>query len=106
MVKILDEQGRRMMTAHLDEYRPIDTSTLEVPPKSPPTMPTRIRVEFAPPSAVGRKGGYVSTMRIRLSDLVTPDLLYSEVARKRLPAGFPADKLIVIDRALRQGGTR
>ncbi|MFP4140788.1 MAG: hypothetical protein ACLFVH_09800 [Phycisphaerae bacterium] len=108
MVKVFDQQGRRLITASLADYRPIDCSQLESPPDEPPVMPTDIQLHFAPPSAVGRsvKGGYISSMRIRLDELATPDLLYFEVARKRLPASFPPEKIRIVDQHLRSRGQR
>lgn len=108
MVKVFDPQGRRLITAKVDDYQPVDTSGLESPPDEPPVMPTDIRLEFAPPTAVrgGPGGGYISSMRIRLDELVTPDLLYFEVCRKRLPAGLPRGRIRIVDRHLRERGQR
>lgn len=99
LVNVLDDQGRRLITARVSDYRPVDTSELESPPDQPPVMPTDIRLEFARPSAIrdDARGGYISSMRIRLDELVMPDLLYFEVARKRLPAGFPREKIRMVD---------
>lgn len=46
MVKFLDDQGRRIMTAHLDKYRPIDPADDAPQGAQPPVMPTDIRIDW------------------------------------------------------------
>jgi hypothetical protein len=43
-VHLFDPAGRRIMTAHLGDYRPIDVSALDEAPAVKPIMPTDIRI--------------------------------------------------------------
>jgi len=46
MVKFFDDQGRRIMTAKLKDYKPIDTTGMENPPTVAPVMPTDIHIDW------------------------------------------------------------
>ena len=115
MVKVLDNQGRRVMTAHLSDYQPIDTSTMLDPPALTPEMPTDIRIQLHPRREALEAGGEVSdqgdvagqieSIRIRLADMQaeTNDDDESRWDRaatllwERLPANLPRQSLRRID---------
>jgi hypothetical protein len=99
LVKVLDARGRDVMTARLNRWRAVDLSELESPPDPAPTMPTDIRIEFAPPSDPQRKAqGYVRALRLDLGELIAADLDYDAACGPRLPSDFDPDRLIVVDR--------
>ena len=70
-VNLLDPAGRRVMTARLKDYRPIDVSELDDPPPAQPIMPTNIEIVSNP-----LPGVKVSVKRIHmvLSEMTTKDI--------------------------------
>jgi hypothetical protein len=89
-VNLLDDTGRRVMTAELDRYRPVADTGRE----PPPVMPTDIRIAWP------ERG---SRVRLLLSDMTAEDR-WSRAAtgfRRFLPAGLPVHQ---VDAALPEEG--
>ncbi len=79
MMRFLDDAGRRIVVAHLDNWRPIAVEDVDNPPDQPPTMPTDIRVEWPLQD---------SSIRLRLSEMTTADRALPELFLfwERMPA--------------------
>jgi len=67
---VLDGAGRRVLTAHLDDYRPIDVSELDEPPTVEPVMPTDIEIVANPMPGLKTP---IRRVRLRLSEMTTAD---------------------------------
>ncbi len=94
-VRVFNAEGRRMMTASLADYAPIDTSGLDDPPASEPVMPTDIDMRF---HAAGKAQAFVRRIRLRLSEMTAEDVWLREAAQFRPPAGVPVQQ---VDRGIR-----
>ena len=90
-VDLLDNEGRRVMTADLDRYRAIAGAGRE----PPPVMPTDIRIAWP-----GRGSG----VHLLLSDMTAEDRWSPQATqfRRFLPDGIPIDQ---VDAALPAEGT-
>jgi hypothetical protein len=84
-VNLLDAAGRRVLTAKLSDYRPIDMSDLDDPPAFDPVMPTDIEI------TCNRVAGVKTAVRrihLVLSELTAADRANREAARFEPPAGI------------------
>ena len=69
-VNLFDHAGRRVMTAHLKGYRPIDVSELDDPPAKAPVMPTDIEMVSNPQPGVRT---FIRRIHLRLSEMTASD---------------------------------
>ncbi len=91
MVKFFNAAGRRVLTAKLKKYKPIETGRADA---SPPVMPTDIEIKWP-----ARK----SRIRIRLSEMTTVERGDPAAAVRFDPPVAP-DEVIQVDRHLDHGG--
>jgi len=103
MIKFFDDMGRRVMTARLSNYKPVDCSDLDSPPDEDPLMPSCIEITWVDPV----NGEFKSRVRIRLSEMTVEDRWDTDVLRfhenvpPRLRSGC-----IQVDAHLDPGGAR
>lgn len=84
-VNLLDTAGRRVMTAHLKDYRPIDVSDLDDPPDEPPVMPTDVVMVCNPLPGVTT---FVKRIHLVLSEMTAADKWDPAACRFTPPAGI------------------
>jgi len=103
MIKFFDDVGRRVMTAKLSNYKPVDCSDLDNPPDEDPLMPSRIEITWVDPVS----GKFKSRVRIRLSEMTAEDKWDPDVLRfwKNLPPGL-GPKCTQVDGHLDPGGPK
>lgn len=97
-VNLFDAAGRRVMTARLKRYRPIDVSELDDPPDVEPVMPTDIEI------VANRFGSLPTSVRrihLVLSEMTAADKWDRSVCRFDPPDGIVP---VRVDRAV--GGAR
>lgn len=95
-VNLLDPAGRRLMTAHLKDYKPIDVSELDEIPDTEPVMPTDIELVSNPFPGVATS---VQRIHLVLSEMTAADIWLPSACEFKPPAGLP---IIDVDRP---GGT-
>lgn len=83
-INFLDDAGRRILTAHLKRYRPVDVSELDDPPKVPPVMPTDIEIVSNP---FGGVEAFVRRIHLVLSEMTAEDKWDRSACDFRPPAG-------------------
>ena len=83
-VRLFDAAGRRVMTANLSNYRPIDVSSLDDPPAVSPLMPTDIEVVCHRTPA---QKTYVERIRLVLSEMTAEDKWDRSACDFHPPAG-------------------
>ncbi len=83
-VNIFDDAGRRVMTAKLSDYRPIDVSSLDDPPPVAPVMPTDIDIvcNEAPGSHA-----FIRRIHLRISEMTVEDKWLPEAVDFHPPIG-------------------
>jgi hypothetical protein len=106
LVKVFDHRGRRVMTARLDDWQRIDTTTMFDPPDRTPMMPTDIRIDLHPPRRTDQPDRTrIGSIRLRLADMQA-EMNDDEESRwdraaallwQRLPADLPPESLQPID---------
>jgi len=96
-VNFFDARGRRVMTARVTDYKPIDVSSLDDPPETPPLMPTDIRITW-----FNDRGQKTAAVRLVLSQMTTEQLFEDEIFqfRANLPDDIPSGKVIQVDKKL------
>jgi hypothetical protein len=83
-VRLLDAASRRVMTATLADYRPIDVSELDDPPDEPPVMPTSIDIVCHDVPGSVR---LIRRIRLKLSDMTAEDIAMRQAVDFKPPAG-------------------
>ena len=83
-VHVFDEAGRRVMTAHLKDYRPIDVSDLDDPPDREPSLPTDIEIVC---HDVGGVQAVVRRIHLVLSEMTAEDKWDRSACDFKPPAG-------------------
>ena len=63
----IDENGRRVMSAKIGKYMPVDVSEMDNPPDTPPIAPTDIEITW-----FNDRERKLATMRIELSEMRIP----------------------------------
>ncbi len=91
MVNFFGPDGRRIMTAKLKDYKPIDTTGMDNPPASPPIMPTDIEIAWPEKK---------TSVHIMLSEMTTEEKWMREACQFK-PGNLPQ---VHVDRALMDGG--
>jgi hypothetical protein len=86
-VNLIDSAGRRIMTAHLKSYTPIDCSELDDPPDSDPVMPSEIEIVCNPFPGVET---FVRRIRLKLSEMTAEDKWDRDACDFQPPAGIRA----------------
>ena len=69
-VELFDAAGRRVMTARLSDYRPVDVSALDDPPPVQPIMPTDIEITAR---RVPHAPLLIRRIHLRLSEMTAED---------------------------------
>ena len=85
-VNLLDSAGRRVMTAHLKHYAPIDVSELDDPPDRQPVMPTDIEIVCNPFQGTET---LVRRIHLELSEMTAEDKWDRAACDFKPPAGAP-----------------
>jgi len=98
-VNFFDGEGRRIMTADVRNYRPIDPAGSEPPPRQPPVMPTEIDVAWF--DAQHQPKGKLSLV---LSEMTTRRKWQRKVCLPPDAADLPAGKVIQVDKDVPTGG--
>jgi hypothetical protein len=93
-VNIFDDTGRRVMTARLSDYRPIDVSSLDDPPARSPVMPTDIDIVC---NEVPGTPTFVRRIRLRISEMTVEDKWLPEAVGFQPPPGVVP---VLVDEAL------
>lgn len=83
-VNIFDDAGRRVMTAALADYKPIDVSSLDKPPAKSPVMPTDIDITCSDVPGVPR---LIRKIHLRLSEMTVEDKWLPEAVDFKPPTG-------------------
>jgi len=86
-VNLIDSAGRRVMTAHLKGYAPIDCSELDDPPDPEPVMPSEIEIVCNPFPGVET---FVRRIRLKLSEMTAEDKWDRDACDFSPPAGIRA----------------
>ncbi len=97
-VNFFDASGRRILTASLENYKPVEMPEGEIADAQPaPMMPTDIRIQWIDPKT-HRK---TVSVRLELSEMTAAGAGVREATRFDPPPGIP---VIRVDRNLRTGG--
>ena len=72
------------MTATLADYKPIDVSSLDNPPKKSPVMPTDIDIVCNDVPGVDR---FIRRIHLRISEMTVEDIWLPEAVDFKPPAG-------------------
>jgi len=94
-VDLLDAAGRRVMTAHLRDYKPVDVSDLDEAPAVEPVMPTDIEIVANP---FGGRTPLVRRVHLRLSEMTAEDRWDRAACDFAPPDGVEA---VPVDRGVR-----
>lgn len=101
LIHFYDRHGRRVMTAHLKNYKPVAVEDMPEPAGGPPVVATDIEIEWPQKD---------SRIHILLSDMTTKEKVIvpdSFEFRLNLPQGFPPGRIVNVDeRPSLEGGTR
>jgi hypothetical protein len=93
-VNIFDDAGRRVMTATLADYKPIDVSSMDDPPAKSPMMPTDIDIVC---NEVPGPHAFVRRIRLRISEMTVEDKWLPEAVDFNPPTGVVP---VLVDEAL------
>ena len=96
-VNIFDDAGRRVMTASLWDYKPIDVSSLDDPPAKSPVMPTDIDIVC---NEVPGSHTFVRRIRLRISEMTVEDKWLTEAVDFHPPQGVVP---VLVDAAAARG---
>jgi len=96
-VNFFDAKGRKVMSAAVGDYQPIDVSTLEDPPPSDPIMPTDIKITW-----FNDRQEKTAAVRLRLSQLTAEEIWDTEICEflANVPSSIPAHKIVQVDKDL------
>jgi len=96
-INFFDERGRRMMSAAVSDYKPVDVSTLDNPPATPPTIPTDIRITW-----FNDRKRKIASVRLQLSQMTAEEIWDTEICEftRNLPQDIPPDKIIQVDKGI------
>ena len=95
-VNILDGAGRRVMTAALSNYKPIDVSSLDDPPAKSPVMPTDVDIVCNELPGVD---AFIQRIHLRISEM-TADEQKAEHAEAAKFTPPPGTMPVLVDEAL------
>jgi len=97
-INFFDDRGRRMMSASVGDYKPVDVSTLDHPPETPPIMPTDIRITW-----FNDRKQKTASVRLRLTQMTAEEIWDTEICEfiKNLPDDIPTNKVIQVDKDIR-----
>lgn len=101
-VNFFDTRGRRVMSARVGNYKPIDVSELEDPPADAPLVPTDIQVTW-----YNDREQKTSRVNIRLAEMTAAKIWKVEACRFRdnLPDDIPAQNVVQVDKGLTAKGS-
>ncbi len=83
-VNIFDDTGRRVMTAALADYKPIDVSSMDKPPTKSPVMPTDIDIVC---NEMPGSHTFIRRIRLRISEMTVEDKWLPEAVDFQSPPG-------------------
>ena len=94
-INFFDARGRRIMSAAVGNYEPVDVSAMDNPPETPPIVPTDIRITW-----FNDRKQKTASVRLQLSQMTTEETWDTEICEflKNVPADIPPDKVIQIDK--------
>ena len=94
-INFFDAHGRKMMSAAVSNYKPVDISTLDNPPATAPIMPTDIRITW-----FNDRKRKTASVRLRLTQMTAEEMWDTEVCEflKNVPGDIPLDKIIQVDK--------
>ncbi|MDP6544876.1 MAG: hypothetical protein QGH60_12850 [Phycisphaerae bacterium] len=94
-INFFDARGRKIMSASVSDYKPVDISEMENPPKTPPIMPTDIRITW-----FNNRQRKTASVRLRLSQMTTEEIWDVAICEffKNMPGDIPPDKVIQVDK--------
>ncbi|MCP4375123.1 MAG: hypothetical protein GY794_02930 [bacterium] len=94
-INFFDASGRRIMSAEIGDYKPIDISDSANPPAVAPIMPTDIRITW-----FDNRKQKTASVRLRLSQMTAEEIWDTEICEffGNLPAEIPRSKLVQVDR--------
>lgn len=94
-VNFYNMDGRRIMTARLGNWKPINVSEMDNPPEVQPIMPTRIEL-----TSFNKKEEVTARIRIKLSEMTTADIWDAEACQLNVPSDIPDENVLQVDRHL------
>jgi hypothetical protein len=102
LIRFFDAQGRPVMSAELEGFQSIDVEEVGAPPRSPPVLPTDIRITWIDPVT----GKTRSRLRLILSRMAARDLPYPDACslRDNLPHGWSLEEGVLLDGDVAVGG--
>ena len=94
-INFFDARGRKVMSAKVSNYRPVDVSSSDQASPKPPVMPTDIRITW-----FNDRRRKTASVRLRLSQMTTEEMWDTEVCEfiNNLPDDIPRDKAIQVDK--------
>ncbi|MBL7221931.1 MAG: hypothetical protein ISS69_17625 [Phycisphaerae bacterium] len=94
-INFFDDRGRKMMSAAVSDYKPVDVSALDNPPQTPPIMPTDIRITW-----FNDRKRKTASVRLRLSQMTAEEIWDTEICEflKNVPNDIPPEKVIQVDK--------
>lgn len=97
LIKFFSSDGRRVMTARMKNYQPVELADVKEPPSKPVVMPTDITIEVC-----GREKSPIRRIHMVLSKMTTADKWQRAAVRfsENLPPGI---KKVQIDRHIGTG---
>jgi hypothetical protein len=94
-INFFDARGRRIMSAEVGDYKPIEISETDNPPPAAPIMPTDIKITW-----FNDRKQKTASVRLRLSQMTTEEIWDTEICEflGNLPAEIPRGKLVQVDK--------
>ena len=94
-INFFDDRGRKMMSAAVSDYKPVDVSTLDNPPQTPPIMPTDIRITW-----FNDRKRKTASVRLRMTQMTAEEIWDTEICEftRNLPDDIPPEKVIQVDK--------
>ena len=94
-INFFDARGRKIMSAAVSDYKPVDVSALDNPPETPPIVPTDIRITW-----FNDRKQKTASVRLRLTQMTAEDMWSTEVCEfiKNMSDDIPPDKVIQVDK--------
>lgn len=95
-VDFIDNRGRMVMSANIDDYKPIDVSEMEDPPNLQPKMPTRFKIAW-----FNDRQQITNKVRIKLADMTAEKKWIVDACEMDIPSDIPQENIIQVDKDLR-----
>jgi hypothetical protein len=93
-INFFDRRGRRIMSAAVSDYKPIDLEGMDNPPAKAPIMPTDIKITW-----FNDRKGKTASVRLGLTQMTTEEIWDAEICEflNNMPDDIPKDKIIQVD---------